>query len=127
MKQSLLYYLSVAMLTGSCTDLTNDNTVAFLPGTYVRSELSEFGRIEDTINIKIQHSEVNSFVIEQRWRYDRVLDGVPQEPEYKVIKDLGIYNSSKKLLQNQRTLRLYSFNERKKILYSGTSIFQKIK
>ena len=126
MKQRLIYYLFVVMLLNSCSGLNKDNTVAFLPGTYVRTELREFGQINDTITIKVQHSEVNSFVIEQRWRYDRVLDGVPQEPEYKVIRDLGIYNPGKKLLQNQRTLRLYSFDERKKALYSGISIFQKI-
>ncbi|HLP37764.1 hypothetical protein [Lacibacter sp.] len=127
MKQKLLYYLFVAMLLSSCSNLKTDKTLVFLPGTYVRSELREFGQINDTITIKVHHSEVNSFVIEQRWRYDRILDGVPQEPEYKVIKDLGMYNSSKKLLQNQRNLRIYSFDERKKVLYYGISVFQKIK
>ena len=127
MKQSCLHYFLVVMLFSSCSNLKTDKTFAMLPGTYIRGEISEFGRIQDTIIIKVQHSEVNSFVIEQRWRYNRVLDGVPQEPEYKAIRDLGIYNSSKKLLQNQRNLLTYSLDRDKRILYFGTLRFQKIK
>lgn len=127
MKQSLLPYLLMALLNGSCTDQTKENTVAFLPGTYVRSEINEFGNIYDTITITVQQSEVNSFVIEQRWRYERVLDGMPQESENKVIRDLGIYNPSKKILQNQRNLLIYSLDIKKQILYFGTLRFQKIK
>lgn len=127
MKQSLLPYLLIVMLYSSCSDQPKENTVAFLPGTYVRSEIREFGKIYDTITITVQQSEVNSFVIEQRWRYERVLDGMPQEPEYKVIRDPGIYYPSKKLLQNQRNLKSYSVDVREKELYSGISIFKKIK
>lgn len=126
MKQLYLFYILLALLL-SCSNLKSDQILAFIPGTYVRSELREFGRIEDTITIKIQHQQVNSFLIEQRWRYDRVLDAVAQEPEYKVITDQGIYNPKSKLLQNQRNLRLYSFDEKKQVLYNGTMIFQKIK
>lgn len=126
MKQALSLYIFIVMLL-SCSDLKPDSTLAFIPGTYVRSEVREFGRIEDTITIKIQHPDVNSFLIEQRWRYERVLDGVAQEPEYKVITDQGIYDTEKKLLQNQRNLRVYSFDEKKQVLYNGTMIFQKIK
>ncbi|TWI79046.1 hypothetical protein IQ13_3438 [Lacibacter cauensis] len=126
MKQALSLYIFIVMLL-SCSDLKPDSTLAFIPGTYVRSEVREFGRIEDTITIKIQHPDVNSFLIEQRWRYERVLDGVAQEPEYKVITDQGIYDTEKKLVQNQRNLRVYSFDEKKQVLYNGTMIFQKIK
>lgn len=111
----------------SCSNLKPDSTLAFIPGTYVRSEIREFGRIEDTIIIKLQNPQVNSFFIEQRWQYDRVLDGIAQEPEYKIITDQGIYDTDKKLLQNQRNLRVYSFDEKKQVLYNGTMIFQKIK
>lgn len=126
MKQALSLCIFIVMLL-SCSDLKPDSTLAFIPGTYVRSEVREFGHIEDTITIKIQHPDVNSFLIEQRWRYERVLDGVAQEPEYKVITDQGIYDTEKKLLQNQRNLRVYSFDEKKQVLYNGTMIFQKIK
>lgn len=126
MKQILSIYLLFVLLL-SCSNFKHDSTLAFIPGTYVRSELREFGRIEDTITIKIQHQQVNSFLIEKRWRYERVLDGVAQEPEYKVITDQGIYNPKSKLLQNQGNLRLYSFDEKKQVLYNGTMIFQKIK
>ncbi len=126
MKQALSFCIFIVMLL-SCSNLKHDSTFAFIPGTYVRIEVREFGHIEDTITIKIQHRDVNSFLIEQRWRYERVLDGVAQEPEYKVITDQGIYDTEKKLLQNQRNLRVYSFDEKKKVLYNGTMIFQKIK
>lgn len=126
MKQVLSIYLLLVLLL-SCSNFKQDSTLAFIPGTYVRNELREFGSIEDTITIKIQHQQVNSFLIEQRWRYERVLDAVPQEPEYKIITDQGIYNPKSKLLQNQRNLRLYSFDEKKQVLYNGTMTFQKIK
>lgn len=126
MKQVLSLCILIVLLL-SCSNLKPDSTLSFMPGTYVRSEVREFGRIEDTITIKIQHPDVNSFLIEQRWRYERVLDGVAQEPEYKVITDQGIYDTEKKLLQNQRNLRVYSFDEKKQVLYNGTMIFQKIK
>lgn len=126
MKQALSLCILIVLLL-SCSNLKPDSTLSFMPGTYVRSEVREFGHIEDTITIKIQHPDVNSFLIEQRWRYERVLDGVAQEPEYKVITDQGIYDTEKKLLQNQRNLRVYSFDEKKQVLYNGTMIFQKIK
>lgn len=126
MKQALSLCIFIVMLL-SCSNLKPESTLSFIPGTYVRSEVREFGHIEDTITIKIQHPDVNSFLIEQRWRYERVLDGVAQEPEYKVITDQGIYDTEKKLLQNQRNLRVYSFDEKKQVLYNGTMIFQKIK
>lgn len=126
MKQALSLCIFIVELL-SCSNLKPDSTLAFMPGTYVRSEVREFGHIEDTITIKIQHRDVNSFLIEQRWRYERIMDGVTQVPEYKVITDQGIYNKEKKLLQNQRNLRVYSFDEKKQVLYNGTMIFQKIK
>ncbi|HLP37001.1 hypothetical protein [Lacibacter sp.] len=126
MKKAFTISLIIPVLL-SCSNLKTDSTLAFIPGTYVRSELREFGRIEDTIIIKLQNPTANSFLIEQRWRYERVLDGIAQEPEYKNIADQGIYDTEKKLLQNQRNLRVYSFDEVKQVLYNGTMIFQKIK
>lgn len=127
MKQILLVCIHVFSLFSSCSNLKSDNTLVFMPGTYVRSELHEFGQIEDTVTIKLQHSDVHSFVIEQRWKYERVLNGVPQEPEYKVITDQGIYNPKTKLLQNQRNLLHYSFDREKQVVYFGTLSFKKIK
>ncbi len=126
MKKAFTQALIIALLL-SCSNLKTDSTLAFIPGTYVRSELREFGRIEDTIIIKLQNPTANSFLIEQRWQYERVLDGIAQEPEYKIITDQGIYDTEKNLLQNQRNLRVYSFDEIKQVLYNGTMIFQKIK
>jgi hypothetical protein len=126
MKRILFVHLVIALLSG-CSNVNHDHTLSFIPGTYVRSGSTEFGRIEDTIEIKIQNKQVYSFLIEQRWRYDRVLDGVALEPEYKVIEHLGIYNPETKLLQNQRNLLFYSFDIEKQVLYFGTLDFQKIK
>lgn len=126
MKKAFALSLIIALLL-SCSNLKTDSKLAFIPGTYVRSELREFGRIEDTIIIKLQNPTANSFLIEQRWRYERVLDGIAQEPEYKIVTDQGIYDTEKQLLQNQRNLRVYSFDEVKQVLYNGTMIFQKIK
>ncbi|TWI77989.1 hypothetical protein IQ13_4233 [Lacibacter cauensis] len=126
MKQ-LFPLLIVSMLVISCSNQSSDQTLAFIPGTYVRSEQNEYGQIEDTINISIQHQEVNSFIIEQRWQYERILDGIHQQPEYKMIIDLGFYYPEKKLMKNQRTLVTYSFDLEKNVLYFGSLRFQKIK
>lgn len=125
MKQIFLLCLFLQSLLSSCS-IKSDNSISFIPGTYVRSEISEFGRVEDTITINLQNKDVNSFLIEQRWWYERFLDGEIQEPEYKVIRDQGIYQSDTKLLQNQRNLLFYSFDLENKRLYFGTFIFQKI-
>lgn len=127
MKQSLFKDLLILLLLSSCSDLKKDKTLAFIPGTYVRSGGTEFGSIDDTISIQVQNSNVNSFLIERRWLYKRVLDGVTQEPEYKITLEQGIYDPKTKLLQNQHNLRLYSFDEKKQVLYNGTLIFQKLK
>lgn len=124
-KRIIPFHLLFVLLSG-CSSLNKDQTVLFIPGTYVRSEVNEFGRVEDTIKITIQHREVNSFLIEQRWRYERVIDGVRQEPEYKVIADQGIYDPERKLLQNQRNLLLYSFGIKDRTLYFGVFTFKKI-
>lgn len=119
--------LILSMLVISCSNQSSDQTLAFIPGTYVRTGASEFGRIDDTISIQIQNIHVHSFLIERRWLYKRVLDGVKQEPEYRRTLDQGLYDPQTKLLQNQKNLRLYSFDIKKGILYNNTTVYHKLK
>ena len=120
-KSILIYFI---LLLGGCAD----GTKQFIPGTYLRNDTTEFGFIEDTIIISVQNSTAkNTYLIEERWQYKRILDGRQIEPEYKQKISLALYHEDSRLLQNQSTLRNYSFNPDKGILFSGTVKFYKQK
>ena len=93
------------------------------PGTYVRSSEHEFGKEYDTIIISALHDE---FKVTRRWRYERVLDGVVQEPVYKVKVTTAYYDVKFRLLHENETGNRFSIDKGEGILFVGATKYKKI-
>jgi hypothetical protein len=127
MKRLLIITIIAAFFLAGCSSAENDAMKEFIPGTYIRSSQSEFGKEYDTLEISLQNKAVGQYQILRKWRYDRVLDGKSIEPEYKQQKTSGLYNPEKKLLEETETLETISFDAEKKLLFQGKNQFTKIK
>jgi len=127
MKPLVFITAIVTFLIAGCTSAESDAIKAFIPGTYIRSGQNEFGKEYDTLVITLQSKSAKEFKIQRRWKYDRVLDGKPIEPEYKITETTGLYDGEKKTLQETETLEFFTFDAEKKVLFDGTNKFKKIK
>lgn len=128
MKTNFFLLLFLFSLIIGCGESETDNMQQeYIPGTYTRQSAGEFGKSWDTIIISLQNKEAKQYKITRRWKYDRVLDGKPIEPEYKVTETSGIYNPESKALQETETLEFFTFDIKKKLLFEGTNQFTKIK
>jgi hypothetical protein len=119
--------LSAVLILSACSNPESDAIKEFIPGTYIRASQNEFGKEYDTLVIFQQSKSASEFKITRRWRYERVLDGKPIEPEYKITTTSGLYDGEKKLLLESETLETFSFDIEKKLLFHGTNQFTKIK
>lgn len=115
------------LILESCSYAEGDAIKEFIPGTYIRIAQTEFGKAYDTLVITLQNKSANEYKIQRRWKYDRVLDGKPIEPEYKITETSGLYDSEKKLLQETETLEFFSFDTKSKLMFNGANKFNKIK
>ncbi|MBK8310918.1 MAG: hypothetical protein IPL04_08545 [Chitinophagaceae bacterium] len=128
MKALFLTYVSVALLLTACNSNSESDTVKdFIPGTYIRSSQHEYGTENDTVVISLQNKSASEYKVERRWKYGRMLDGKPIEPEYKLTTTSAIYNKDSKLLQETETGDTYSFDTKEKSMFAGTTKYQKIK
>lgn len=127
MKILLLFHISL-MLFYSCTLVTSKNELeAFIPGAYIRLSVHEYGTEYDTLVITLQNQSAHEYKILRKWKYERVIDGVPIEPEYKRLVTTGIYNYSRKLLQENETGDLLTFDVSQNLLFAGSVQYKKIK
>lgn len=127
MKPLLFISIIATFFIAGCTSAESDTIKEFIPGTYIRSSQTEFGKAYDTLIITLQSKSANEFKIQRRWKYDRVLDGKPLEPEYKVTETTGLYDAEKKIVQETETLEFFTFDAEKKLLFNGANKFTKIK
>ena len=128
MKTNYFLLLPLFLLLIGCGESATDNALQeYIPGTYTRQSVGEFGKSWDTIIISLQNKEAKQYKITRRWKYDRVLDGKPIEPEYKVTETSGTYNPETKALQETETLDFFTFDPVKKLLFEGSNQFNKIK
>lgn len=125
--KTVLLILSATALISSCNTSGKDETMEFIPGTYVRTGQNEFGKEFDTLVISLQNPTAKEFKIQNRWYYVRQVEGEANVPEYKVKETSGIYNTETKLLEEAETLDHYSFDIKEKLLFDGTNKFKKIK
>ncbi len=127
MKALFFISISVLFLLASCSSSESDAIKEFIPGTYIRFSQHEFGKEYDTLVISLQNESASHYQILRKWRYERVLDGKSIEPEYKQENSSAIYNPETKVLQETKTLELFTFDPEKKLLFNGTNQFTKIK
>lgn len=120
MKILVAAHVILLVVIGACRELKSDPVPAFIPGTYIRFSVHEFGSEYDTLIIT---PIADQYAIERKWRYERMLDGQRIEPEYKKTSMIGIYNES--ILTEQQTGTHYSFDLDKKCLYSGDTRYDK--
>lgn len=125
--KTVLLILSATLIISGCGTSGKDETMEFIPGTYVRTGQNEFGKEFDTLVISLQNPAAKEFRIQNRWHYIRQVEGEANVPEYKVKETSGIYSTETKLLEEAETLDHYSFDIKEKILYDGTNKFKKIK
>lgn len=104
----------------------NDPVQEFIPGTYIRFSAHEFGKEYDTLVITVQHKKAREYQIIRRWKYERVLDGVWIEPEYKLTKTTGFYKSKHHLLRENETGSVYTFDVGTNLLFNGPIKYRKL-
>ena len=93
------------------------------PGTYVRSSEHEFGKEYDTIIIS---ELMDHYKITRKWRYERVLDGVVQEPKFKTKTTTAYYDEKYRLLHENETGTRISIDKGEGILFVGATKYKKI-
>lgn len=98
-----------------------------LDGVYIRYSAHEFGKEWDTMIVAKQRATVNTYQVMRRWKYERVLDGNTQLPEYKkqVSKIRPLDNEA--AFVDEESGISYSYDESKQELSAGTTIYKKIK
>lgn len=128
MKNMILLQLTLSLLILGCgTNSESKEIMSFIPGTYARQSEGEFGKSYDTLVISLQNKAASQFKIVRHWRYDRVLDGKPIEPEYKLTETSAVFDASSKALQESETLDVFTFDTKAKLLFDGPNKFFKIK
>ena len=103
-----------------------DKVEEFVPGTYIRFSSHEFGKEYDTLTITLQNEAVKEYKILRKWKYERILDGKPLEPDYKRESTTAIYHRADKVLQDTESGSLYSFNVKEKVLFNGDIKYKKL-
>jgi len=126
MKIIIAVLMLIFLLYGCGWYQANDEVRNFIPGIYIRFSQHEFGTENDTLVISIQNKSAGEYRIVRIWKYERLLDGEPMEPEYKRVTTSGIYNTTRKLLQETETGDFFSFDVREKILFNGNTKYQKL-
>jgi hypothetical protein len=120
----IVYQLFVFISLLSCQSIIKGPTDKFIPGTYVRSSEHEFGKEKDTLIITLQIA--NRYKIERRWKYERMLDGKPIEPEYKQTTTSAVYDEKEHVLNETKTGLEYSFEQKRGLLFAGETEYHKI-
>jgi hypothetical protein len=120
----ILIFSFLTILICACSELKKDSVKGFIPGTYIRFSQHEYGTEYDTLVITLQNEGASEYRIMRKWKYERILDGQPVEPEYKRISTSAIYDG--KLLQETETGDTYSFDVRDKCLFNGTVKYNKL-
>lgn len=120
-----IHIILVAALYG-CREFRPDPVREFIPGTYIRFSQHEFGTEYDTLTITVQNQHADEYKIIRRWNYERVIDGELIEPEYKLTITTGFYEPKHKLLRENETGSVYSFDPNMKLLFSGSIKYRKL-
>lgn len=123
----LFFFLAIAIVSSCGTASSADEVEQFIPGTYTRAAEHEFGAEHDTISITLQSETANEYKINRRWKYARILDDKPIEPEYKNSNTTGTYNAETKMLKESEAGETYTFDVKLNLLFAGTTKYVKLK
>lgn len=126
MKIVLLVHIIALLVYGCGLTKSRDEVEEFIPGTYIRFSQHEFGDEYDTLVISLQNKSALEYKILRKWKYERMLDNQKIEPEYKRSFTSGIYNDKNRLLRENETGGIYSFDVKQKILFNGAVKYKKL-
>ncbi|MDE3181917.1 MAG: hypothetical protein KGM16_00750 [Bacteroidota bacterium] len=124
--KELLIPVAALLIIGCGLIRTQDKVKDFIPGTYIRFSIHEFGKEYDTLVISLQNASANEYKIVRRWKYERMIYGKVMEPEYKIKITTAIYDMEGKVLQEAVTGKIYSIDPGKNCLFNGPVKFQKL-
>ena len=125
----LLFIHLLALLVIACScqlKKAKDEVMDFIPGTYIRFSQHEYGTEYDTIAISLQNNSAKGYKIVRKWKYERVLDSQPVEPEYKRVTTAAIYSTKNKFLRETETGDIYSFDTKENLLFNGPIKYKKL-
>lgn len=125
MKSFLLILLLLVAVLYGCREFRPDPVQEFIPGTYIRFSRHEFGTEHDTLIISVQNKNAGEYKIIRRWKYERVIDGELIEPEYKLTMTTGFYQPKHKLLRENETGGIYTFDVGQNTLFNGPIKYRK--
>jgi len=126
MKIVLLIHIVVLVVYGCGLTKSRDELEEFIPGTYIRFSKHEFGTEFDTLVISLQNKSALEYKILRKWKYERMLDDQKIEPEYKRSFTSGIYNGKNRVLRENETGDMYSFDVKQRTLFNGPIKYQKL-
>ena len=124
----LIYFFTAAafVLSGCNLSSKSNDAKETIPGIYIRQSEGEFSKAIDTLIISANNEEAGTYLIIRKTRFNRIVDGKLQPPEYKAEKMIADYNEKSQQLQDMKTGRLFSFNVKTNELLFGTETYQKI-
>lgn len=123
----LLCIHMVSLFVYGCSLLTKESeTEKFIPGTYIRFSNHEYGSEYDTLVISIQNNAAAEYKVIRKWKYERVLDGQSIEPEYKQQVTVAYYDPKFRVLREENSGTIYSFDIAQNILFIGPIKYEKL-
>ncbi len=120
----LAIILSVSIGLCACSDNTRGSMQDFIPGTYVREVSNEMSIGKDTLQISFVSGL--SYRIIHSGEYQRIQDGKLLPREHKIEKWMASYDEKEVVLNEAKRGRVLSFDPSKRLLYVGSSPYQKI-
>ncbi len=122
----MLVHIVALLVYGCGMAPTADEVEEFIPGTYIRFSQHEFGIEYDTLVISLQNESALEYRILRKWKYERVLDNQKIEPEYKRSFTSGFYNIKDRVLRENETGDIYSFDVKQRTLFNGPIKYHKL-
>lgn len=119
MKLIFFILVLVAAIYG-CREAKPAELREFIPGTYIRYSVQEYGEEYDTLSIRFV--SMTSFEITRRWRYERL--GL--EPHYEISMTVGIWRDADTVIEDLETGDFLSFNIKANCLFIGTTKYDKL-
>ena len=116
------------LLLNSCNTLfsSDDKIKAFLPGTYVNLAESEFSKAIDTLLIRKEGLDGNTYSITRKVSFQRIRAGVIQPKEYQREQWVAIYDEKQEVLHEMKRFRTICYVPEKSKLWLANNEYEKI-
>jgi hypothetical protein len=115
------------LLSANITCNIKPNTITdFMPGTYVKYNIGEFGPVYDTVRIQKIETVGNNYKIERKLRFQRTIDGKIFPWENKMENSTATYNPETKQLYDNRFDKIMHFAPDKQQLFIGSTVYHKL-